>query len=318
MGAVNSCCIPTKNPNFQYCKENHSTPKVKGHRRNLSAAFNLTELGQEVNVDQLNINSATEEMLMTLPGINRATAHNIVEYRRQIGGFRKVEDLALVSGVGATRLNLIRLEICVDRKKNSKNSTPSGSKQDLSINENRMYQKNALRMNSVNGASKVNVNSSNVFQLMKVKGIGQTLAENIVTYRDKKGFYKSLDDLVKVRGFGPALLSAIRHHLMLEESDSPRDASHMNGSIPNSSLNNTSPTSSSLSKTLSDSQEEFLSLFNGPFRRSVRPKVTPFYYKRDNKPAIRIATWNIQQCGLEKTMNPGVREVICRTILENG
>lgn len=50
---------------------------------------------------------------MTLPGINRMTAENVVAYRRQIGGFRKIEDLALVPGVGATRFGHVRAEICV-------------------------------------------------------------------------------------------------------------------------------------------------------------------------------------------------------------
>ena len=42
--------------------------------------------------DLLNVNVATEEELMTLPGINRHTAHNIVEYRKQIGAFKKVSE----------------------------------------------------------------------------------------------------------------------------------------------------------------------------------------------------------------------------------
>ena len=39
---------------------------------------------------RLDINTATAEELMTLPGINRATATNVVAYRAQIGAFRKV------------------------------------------------------------------------------------------------------------------------------------------------------------------------------------------------------------------------------------
>jgi len=63
----------------------------------------------------MNVNLASEEELMTLPSINRSLAKNIVNYREQIGGFRKVEDIALVSGMGATKLAMIRPEICVNR-----------------------------------------------------------------------------------------------------------------------------------------------------------------------------------------------------------
>lgn len=65
----------------------------------------------------MNINTATEEELMTLPGVNRALARNIVNHRSIIGGFRKVEDLALVSGMGATKLDLVRPEVCITKRR---------------------------------------------------------------------------------------------------------------------------------------------------------------------------------------------------------
>lgn len=74
------------------------------HSRNLSATFHV--LDTELRWELLNINSATEEELMTLPGVTRCIARNIVDYRQAIGGFKKVEDLALVSGVGASRLQV--------------------------------------------------------------------------------------------------------------------------------------------------------------------------------------------------------------------
>jgi len=55
---------------------------------------------------------------MTLPGITRTIAQNIIEYRQAIGRFKKVEDLAVVSGVGAEKLDIIKPEICVSRRKN--------------------------------------------------------------------------------------------------------------------------------------------------------------------------------------------------------
>jgi competence protein ComEA len=48
----------------------------------------------------INLNSASSAQLETLPGIGRATAERIVEYRQKSGGFKKVEDLMNVRGIG--------------------------------------------------------------------------------------------------------------------------------------------------------------------------------------------------------------------------
>lgn len=84
-------------------------PSDLSHSRKFSAACNFSNI--LVNQERLNINTATEEELMTLPGVTRAVARSIVEYREYIGGFKKVEDLALVSGVGATKLEQVKFEI---------------------------------------------------------------------------------------------------------------------------------------------------------------------------------------------------------------
>jgi len=48
----------------------------------------------------LNLNSASVAQLEALPGIGRATAERIVEYRQKNGGFKKAEDLMNVRGIG--------------------------------------------------------------------------------------------------------------------------------------------------------------------------------------------------------------------------
>jgi hypothetical protein len=42
-----------------------------------------------------------------------------------------------------------------------------------------------------------------------------------------------------------------------------------------------------------------------------------FCGERNGKLVVRIATWNLQDFAVEKVQNPGVVEVICRTVLEN-
>lgn len=45
----------------------------------------------------------------------------------------------------------------------------------------------------------VDINTANVFSLMAVRGIDQELAANIVDYRDRKGPFHVLEDLLKVQ-----------------------------------------------------------------------------------------------------------------------
>ena len=48
----------------------------------------------------INLNSATQAQLETLPGVGAATAKRIIEYRQKSGGFKKVEELMNVKGIG--------------------------------------------------------------------------------------------------------------------------------------------------------------------------------------------------------------------------
>lgn len=57
---------------------------------------------------KLNINTASAEQLESLPGVGPVTARAIIEYRRQNGGFRSVDELIEVRGIGPKRLEQIR------------------------------------------------------------------------------------------------------------------------------------------------------------------------------------------------------------------
>ena len=48
----------------------------------------------------VNLNTASAAQLETLPGIGKATAERILEYRQKNGSFKKIEDLMNVRGVG--------------------------------------------------------------------------------------------------------------------------------------------------------------------------------------------------------------------------
>ncbi|MDK9865456.1 helix-hairpin-helix domain-containing protein [Staphylococcus equorum] len=55
-------------------------------------------------IKKKNINSATEEELLTVPGIGPSKAKSIIEYREQNGAFESIEQLTEVKGIGAKTL----------------------------------------------------------------------------------------------------------------------------------------------------------------------------------------------------------------------
>ena len=48
----------------------------------------------------VNLNTATAAQIAALPGIGEKTAKTIIEYREKNGGFKKIEELMNVKGIG--------------------------------------------------------------------------------------------------------------------------------------------------------------------------------------------------------------------------
>jgi competence protein ComEA len=62
----------------------------------------------------------------------------------------------------------------------------------------------------------VNVNTASAAELERLPGIGASRAKAVIEAREAKGGFKSLDDLLAVKGIGEASLAKLRPHLTLE------------------------------------------------------------------------------------------------------
>ena len=68
----------------------------------------------------ININTATAAQLEALPGIGARTAQAIVDHRQKNGGFKKIEELMNVKGIGEKSFLKLKPMVTVSSEKAEK------------------------------------------------------------------------------------------------------------------------------------------------------------------------------------------------------
>lgn len=106
-------------------KENNNKENVSETTKDGTENYVTTSSGTSTGHEQLedssegtknskiNINTATQAQLETLPGIGPSTASKIITYRKEKGKFKKIEDLKEVSGIGNAKFEKIKDLIAV-------------------------------------------------------------------------------------------------------------------------------------------------------------------------------------------------------------
>jgi len=141
-------------------------------------------------INEIDINTASEQDLQKITGVGPVTASNIIEYRKS-NRFEKIDDLIRVTGIGPATLARIKEQGCAYIKEN----------QDVKrINENN---RDICLLNSVD------INTADIKSLEKITGVGPVTANNIIEHRKSNRFEK-IDDLLRVTGIGPATLARIK------------------------------------------------------------------------------------------------------------
>jgi competence protein ComEA len=64
----------------------------------------------------VNLNTATADELQLLPGIGAARAQAVIDLRKQRGGFKSIEELKDVKGIGDAALERLRPYVRLDGK----------------------------------------------------------------------------------------------------------------------------------------------------------------------------------------------------------
>ena len=85
-----------------------------------TSSYIIEDIGENIiiedinsNTNLVNINTATQTELETLTGIGPSTALKIIKYREENGKFTTIEDIKNVPGIGDSKFESIKEEICV-------------------------------------------------------------------------------------------------------------------------------------------------------------------------------------------------------------
>ena len=86
---------------------------------------------------------------------------------------------------------------------------PSKEEKSESISETESSGKEVGEENRV-GKQKVNLNTASLQELTSLSGIGETKAEAILSYREEKGSFSSIEDIKNVTGIGDGIFEKIK------------------------------------------------------------------------------------------------------------
>jgi len=151
--------------------------------------------GQEDFVD---LNTATAEQLVTLPGIGPSKAQAILEYRAQIGAFKEPSELKQVTGIGTATF----AKLCTRLKVGATRGCGGGPVMPKDVPEE-------VEVIGSDDDPRININTASLETLQALPGVGPKRAEAIIERRTSRGPFGSPEELIEIHGIGDKTLEKI-------------------------------------------------------------------------------------------------------------
>ncbi|MBN2081951.1 helix-hairpin-helix domain-containing protein [bacterium] len=157
---------------FQFSTE--PFPEMLGKPFEQAQAETAPESTAPADEGKVNINTAEKEDLLSVPGMDETLAQRIVDYRNQNGQFGEVRDLLKINGIGEETLAEMEPALTIGAA-----PVPSNL---------------------------VNINTATRDELLKVTGLTDVLADEIINYRNQNGPFAEPGDLLKISGMRKNML----------------------------------------------------------------------------------------------------------------
>lgn len=141
---------------------------------------------------QVDIRKATLRELTQIKGIGDKTAQNIIDFRDS-NGFKSIYDLLKVQGIGEKKLS-VWIEFLTPLPNDSLHFIKSEN-EEIPTNSN---------------IKRIEFNSAKLEDLMKVKGIGEKKAQQIMEFRNSRKGITNMEELLTIKGIGKKTLAKIQ------------------------------------------------------------------------------------------------------------
>jgi len=136
---------------------------------------------EDKKIIYLELNSASQKELVQINGIGDYLANGIIQYRKKLGGFMLKEQLLEIKNFPENTFNKIKAQLTVDAKK----------------------------------VKKINLNFSEIKDLVKHPYLNYHQAKTIVQHRTDNGPYKSIDTLLEKKLIQPNTFNKLKPYLTI-------------------------------------------------------------------------------------------------------
>ena len=102
-------------------------------------------------------------------------------------------------------------DISTEYTKTSKTSTTSRSK--TTTRKTTSHTSRTTAVPTTAEFVRLDINSAGADELTKLKGVGEVLAQEIISYRENSGGFRNIEEIMNVKGIGESIFADIRDHI---------------------------------------------------------------------------------------------------------
>ena len=169
----------------------------------------------ELQASRLDLNRADRVQLMQLHGVGETLATRIEAYRDEHHGFRNVDELRQVQGIGPALIEKLRPYVYVEALEDDEEAEPRDEPPRPASKPKQAKPAATNKTKELKGP--IDVNRATAEELKRLPGIGPKLSDGIIEAR-KKAPFKKVDDLRRVPGIGATKLDNLRPFVTVGEA----------------------------------------------------------------------------------------------------